>query len=71
MNEIHSDIKEQELFMNLNTGKVPLDGADLVRAIIITRVARDEMQSFTQTSVKDVVRLNDYGLRLSFKVKKN
>lgn len=68
VNEIHSDIKEQELFMNLNTGKVPLDGADLVRAIIITRVAREEMQNFSQTSIKDLVRLNEKRTRIGWEL---
>jgi len=68
VNEIHSDIKEQELFMNLNTGRVPLDGADLVRAILITRVARDEMQKFSQSSVKDIVRLNEKRTRIGWEL---
>ena len=34
------NIEEQELFENLNRKRVPLDGADLIRALIITRVAK-------------------------------
>lgn len=68
VNEIHSDIKEQELFMNLNTGKVPLDGADLVRAIIITRVAKEEMKNFDSSSVKDIVRLNEKRTRIGWEL---
>lgn len=68
VNEIHSDIKEQELFMNLNTGKVPLDGADLVRAVIITRVAREEMQQFSASSVKDLIRLNEKRTRIGWEL---
>lgn len=68
VNEIHSNIKEQELFMNLNTGKVPLDGADLVRAIIITRVAREEMVSFKQDSIKDIVRMNEKRTRIGWEL---
>ncbi|MET3732497.1 DUF262 domain-containing protein [Moheibacter stercoris] len=68
VNEIHSNIKEQELFMNLNTGKVPLDGADLVRAIIITRVAKEEMISFNQDSIKDIVRMNEKRTRIGWEL---
>lgn len=68
VNEIHSNIREQELFMNLNTGKVPLDGADLVRAIIITRVAKEEMESFKENSVKDIVRLNEKRTRIGWEL---
>lgn len=68
VNEIHSDIKEQELFMNLNTGKVPLDGADLIRAIIITRVAKEEMQDFNHSSIKDIVRLNEKRTRIGWEL---
>ena len=68
VNEIHSDIKEQELFMNLNTGKVPLDGADLVRAILITRVAREEMSDYKKDSIKDIVRLNEKRTRIGLEL---
>jgi len=68
VNEIHSDIKEQELFMNLNTGKVPLDGADLIRAILITRVATDEMQDVNHSSIKDIVRLNEKRTRIGWEL---
>lgn len=68
VNEISADIKEQELFMNLNTGKVPLDGADLVRAIIITRVAKEEMGNVDLESVKDIVRLNEKRTRIGWEI---
>lgn len=68
VNEIHSDINEQELFMNLNSGKVPLDGADLIRAIIITRVAKEEMSNFEATSTKDIVRLNEKRTRIGWEL---
>lgn len=60
--------KEQELFMNLNTGKVQLDGSDLVRAILITRVAKQEMEEFDSTEVKDVVRLNERRIRIGWEL---
>ncbi|WP_131725305.1 DUF262 domain-containing protein [Chryseobacterium sp. Leaf180] len=68
VNEIHSNIKEQELFMNLNTGKVPLDGADLVRAIIITRVAKEEMVNYRNDVIKDIVRLNEKRTRIGWEL---
>ena len=70
VNEIHSDINEQELFMNLNTGRVPLDGSDLIRAIIITRVARDEMQmqNLTEPTTKEIVRLNEKRTRIGWEL---
>ncbi|MCC5915744.1 MAG: DUF262 domain-containing protein [Cryomorphaceae bacterium] len=60
--------KEQELFMNLNAGKVQLDGSDLVRAILITRVAKQEMEEFDSTEVKDVVRLNERRIRIGWEL---
>lgn len=68
VNEIHSGIKEQELFMNLNTGKVPLDGADLVRAIIITKVAKEQMEYFDSNSVKDIVRINEKRTKIGWEL---
>ncbi|MEI6767124.1 MAG: DUF262 domain-containing protein [Bacteroidota bacterium] len=60
--------KEQELFMNLNAGKVQLDGSDLVRAILITRVAKQEMEEFDSTEVRDVVRLNERRIRIGWEL---
>ena len=34
-----SSTKEEKIFSNLNGGKVSLDGADLIRAVLMTRVA--------------------------------
>ena len=68
INEIRENISEQELFMNLNTGRVPLDGADLVRAILITRVAKHEMEGFDQKNVKDIVRLNEKRIRIGWEL---
>lgn len=61
-------IAEQELFMNLNTGRVQLDGSDLIRAILITRVAKQEMEEFDSTDVKDVVRLNERRIRIGWEL---
>lgn len=62
------NVSEQELFMNLNTGKVPLDGADLIRAILITRVAKQEMELYDSKNVKDVVRLNERRIRIGWEL---
>ena len=61
-------LSEQELFMNLNTGRVQLDGADLVRAILITRVAKQEMEEYDSEEVKDVVRLNERRIRIGWEL---
>jgi hypothetical protein len=61
-------IEEQELFMNLNAGRVHLDGSDLVRAILITRVAKQEMEDLDSTEIKTVVRLNERRIRLGWEL---
>jgi hypothetical protein len=61
-------VEEQELFMNLNAGRVHLDGSDLVRAILITKVAKKEMEEFDSTNVKDVVRLNERRIRIGWEL---
>jgi uncharacterized protein with ParB-like and HNH nuclease domain len=63
-----SGIEEQELFMNLNAGRVHLDGSDLVRAILITRVAKQEMEEFDSSEVRDVVRLNERRIRIGWEL---
>lgn len=61
-------VNEQELFMNLNAGRVHLDGSDLVRAILITRVAREEMQEYDSDNVEDIVRLNERRVRIGWEL---
>lgn len=61
-------IEEQELFMNLNAGRVHLDGSDLVRAILITRVAKQEMEDYDSTEIKNVVRLNERRIRIGWEL---
>lgn len=58
-----SNIDEQELFENLNGKRVPLDGADLVRALIITRIARQEIP-ITEDDVKYNVLINERRTRI-------
>lgn len=61
-------IEEQELFMNLNASRVHLDGSDLVRAILITRVAKQEMEEYDSTEIKTVVRLNERRVRIGWEL---
>lgn len=49
------NIEEQELFENLNGKRVPLDGADLIRALIITRVAKKEVGDLDDTTKQNVL----------------
>jgi hypothetical protein len=63
-----SGIEEQELFMNLNAGRVHLDGSDLVRAILITRVAKQEMAEHDSLEIKTVVRLNERRVRIGWEL---
>lgn len=57
------NIDEQELFENLNGKRVPLDGADLIRALIITRVAKKEFGEFGD-SIKQNVLINERRVRI-------
>lgn len=59
---------EQELFMNLNTGKVSLDGADLVRAFLITNVAKEELDNTSLEDTKSIVRINERRVRIGLEL---
>lgn len=61
-------IEEQELFMNLNADRVHLDGSDLIRAILITRVAKQEMEEYDSAEIKTVVRLNERRVRIGWEL---
>ncbi len=56
VNKVDSD-NEEKVFGNLNSKRIPLDGADLVRAILITRVANEE--SDKAGDIKNIVRVNE------------
>ena len=49
------NIDEKELFENLNGKRVPLDGADLIRALIITRVAKTEVGELDDSTKQNVL----------------
>lgn len=57
------NVEETQLFENLNGKRVALDGADLARAIIITRVAKQECETMDE-GVKRSVMLNEKRMRI-------
>ncbi len=46
-------VSEEEIFAGLNGGKVDLDGADLVRAVLITRSAKEKYNESSAEKVKE------------------
>lgn len=46
-------VSEEEIFAGLNGGKVDLDGADLVRAVLITRSAKEKYNGSSSEKVKE------------------
>lgn len=65
-NSISDDSKEEKIFGNLNSKRVPLDGSDLVRAMLITRVAYEESRKTDTT--KDIVRINERRVRIGWEL---
>ncbi|CAM4254942.1 DUF262 domain-containing protein [Zobellia nedashkovskayae] len=57
--------KEEKIFGNLNSKRVYLDGADLIRAIIITGVTKEEHDEET---IKGVVRINERRIRIGWEL---
>ena len=66
VNRIDGENDEEKIFGNLNTKRVPLDGADLVRAILITRVAHEEQKR--EDDIKNVVRVNERRVRIGWEL---
>lgn len=63
-----SDVEnEATLFGNLNSNKVQLDGADLVRALIITNVARIEAGE-VEDSLKRKILINERRTRIGLQI---
>lgn len=62
-----SAYQELELFDNLNGKRVSLDGADLIRAMVITRVARKEVEDIEDTTKHDVM-LNENRVKNGLKL---
>lgn len=57
--------KEEKIFGNLNSKRIYLDGADLVRAILITRVTQEGAKTDT---IKDIVRINERRVRIGWEL---
>ena len=57
--------KEEKIFGNLNSKRIYLDGADLVRAILITRVTQEGAKDET---IKNVVRINERRVRIGWEL---
>lgn len=67
VNRLDKNTKEQELFKNLNGGKIDLDGADLIRAIVVTREARNEVSSISDR-LRNIVMMNENRVRIGNKL---
>lgn len=59
---------EETVFASLNGGKVDLDGADLVRAILITRAAKQRYPTVVSKSTLHQMVNNDIGLGLDISI---
>ena len=57
---------EERIFGNLNSKRIYLDGADLVRATLITRVTLEE--SKRESDLKNIVRVNERRVRIGWKL---
>ncbi|MFV8356845.1 DUF262 domain-containing protein [Flavobacterium sp. XS1P32] len=66
VNKINGAISEEKVFGNLNSKRVPLDGADLVRAILITRVAYEEGKR--EGDIKNIVRVNERRVKIGWEL---
>lgn len=64
VNRIETKSDEEEIFGNLNSKRVPLDGADLFRAILITRVASEEQKR--EANIKDIIQLNEKRVKIGW-----
>jgi uncharacterized protein with ParB-like and HNH nuclease domain len=58
---------EQTLFNNLNTGQVHLDGADLVRAIIITRLPQVKYNNIGDDE-REIILLNENRVKIGMEL---
>lgn len=66
VNKIDGATSEEKVFGNLNSKRVPLDGADLVRAILITRVAYEEGKR--EGDIKNIVRVNERRVKIGWEL---
>lgn len=54
---------EETIFANINGGKVPLDGADLVRAILMTKSAKEKF-----SELKSTEKTNEFRVRMGIEI---
>lgn len=54
--------EEEQIFANLNGGKIPLDGADLLRAVLITHSAKEKYSGESTTLY------NEYRVRMGIEL---
>ncbi|WP_281638271.1 DUF262 domain-containing protein [Flavobacterium marginilacus] len=66
INKVEGTTSEEKIFGNLNSKRVPLDGADLVRAILITRVANEEGKR--ESDIKNIVRVNERRVKIGWEL---
>lgn len=66
INEVDGQTSEEKVFGNLNSKRVPLDGSDLVRAILITRVAREEAKK--ESDLKNIIYVNERRVKLGWEL---
>ena len=66
VNLVTSSESEEKIFSNLNSKRIPLDGSDLIRALLITKVALEEGQK--ESDIKNIVRVNEKRVRIGWEL---
>lgn len=66
INEVDGQTSEEKVFGNLNSKRIPLDGSDLIRAILITRVAKEEGRR--ENDIKNIVYINERRVKLGWEL---
>jgi uncharacterized protein with ParB-like and HNH nuclease domain len=66
VNEVDDKTSEEKVFGNLNSKRIPLDGSDLIRAILITRVAKEEGRK--ENDLKNIVYVNERRVKLGWEL---
>ena len=63
INKINGKEEAETIFANINGSKVPLDGADLVRAVLMTRSAKEK---FTESNSEK--KINEFRVRMGMEL---
>lgn len=66
VNEVEGSQSEEKIFGNLNSKRIPLDGSDLIRAILITRVAKEEAKD--EGDLKNIIFVNERRIKLGWEL---